>query len=97
MCIRDSYEACQSYPDKRLLYIAGGCLLFGFGAKAGAFPLHIWLPKAHPVAPAPASALLSGILTKAGVYGILVVSCYMFYGDEKWGSLILALGVVRCV
>ena len=88
------YEACQSYPDKRLLYIAGGCLLFGFGAKAGAFPLHIWLPKAHPVAPAPASALLSGILTKAGVYGILVVSCYMFYGDEKWGSLILALGVV---
>ena len=50
--------------DARLLYTAGGCLLVGFGAKAGAFPLHIWLPKAHPVAPAPASALLSGILTK---------------------------------
>ena len=88
------FEACRSFPDKRMLYIAGGCMLFGFGAKAGAFPLHIWLPKAHPVAPAPASALLSGILTKAGVYGILVISCYMFYGDEKWGSLILALGVV---
>ena len=39
--------------------------LVGFGAKAGLFPLHIWLPKAHPVAPAPASALLSGILTEA--------------------------------
>ena len=88
------FEACRNFPDKRMLYIAGGCMLFGFGAKAGAFPLHIWLPKAHPVAPAPASALLSGILTKAGVYGILIISCYMFYGDEKWGSLILALGVV---
>ena len=88
------FEACRNFPDKRMLYIAGGCMLFGFGAKAGAFSLHIWLPKAHPVAPAPASALLSGILTKAGVYGILIISCYMFYGDEKWGSLILALGVV---
>ena len=42
------------------LYTAGGCLLVGFGAKAGAFPLHIWLPVAHPVA-WPGTALLSGI------------------------------------
>ena len=62
-------------PAVGVLYVAGACLLFGFGAKAGAFPLHIWLPKAHPVAPAPASALLSGILTKAGIFGILVLSC----------------------
>lgn len=88
------YEACKNYTDKRMLYIAGSCILVGFGAKAGAFPLHIWLPKAHPVAPAPASALLSGILTKAGVFGILIISCYMFYGDPKWGSLILSLGVI---
>ncbi len=92
--VSELYEACRNYPDKRVLYISGSCLLVGFGAKAGAFPLHIWLPKAHPVAPAPASALLSGILTKAGVYGILIISCYMFYGDTKWGSMILALGVV---
>ncbi len=74
------------------LYAAGGLLLFGFGAKAGCFPLHIWLPKAHPAAPAPASALLSGILTKAGVFGIIFVSCILFTGDRTWGLLIAGLG-----
>lgn len=82
---------------RNTLYIAGTCLLFGFGAKAGAFPLHIWLPKAHPVAPAPASALLSGILTKAGIFGILVISCDIFLYDLKWGTLILILGVLTMV
>lgn len=75
------------------LYAAGGLLLFGFGAKAGCFPLHIWLPKAHPVAPAPASALLSGILTKAGVFGIIVVSCGIFESDGIWGFFITLLGL----
>jgi len=77
-----------------VLYAAGVCMLVGFGAKAGAFPLHIWLPKAHPVAPAPASALLSGILTKTGVYGILILSCQLFLWDEAWGGLMLAVGVI---
>ncbi|NDY94182.1 complex I subunit 5 family protein [Wenzhouxiangella limi] len=45
-------------------------LLVGFGVKAGMVPLHIWLPAAHPVAPAPASALLSGVIIKAGAYGL---------------------------
>ncbi len=79
------------------LWIAGICMLFGFGAKAGAFPLHIWLPKAHPVAPAPASALLSGILTKAGMYGILILTSYLFLGSTSWGSLILIIGVCTMV
>ena len=78
----------------RQIYIAGGCLLFGFGAKAGMFPLHVWLPKAHPVAPAPASALLSGILTKTGVFGVLVTSAEIFRYDAAWGKLILGLGVI---
>lgn len=85
--------ASSKVSDKSVIYVAGGCMLFGFGAKAGAFPLHIWLPKAHPVAPAPASALLSGILTKTGIYGILILSCQLFLYDGAWGSLILALGV----
>lgn len=78
----------------RSLRAAGLCMLFGFGAKAGAFPLHIWLPKAHPVAPAPASALLSGILTKTGVYGTLILSCQLFFGDGDWGWLILTIGII---
>lgn len=86
-----------TYIDSPQLWIAGLCLLFGFGAKAGAFPLHIWLPKAHPVAPAPASALLSGILTKAGMYGILILTAYLFPGSAAWGSLILLLGVCTMV
>lgn len=86
--------AAAACGDRKLLYIAGACMLFGFGAKAGAFPLHIWLPKAHPVAPAPASALLSGILTKTGVYGILILSCQLFLHDAGWGSTVLTLGVI---
>lgn len=78
----------------RTLRAAGLCMLFGFGAKAGAFPLHIWLPKAHPVAPAPASALLSGILTKTGIYGSLILSCRLFLWDSDWGWLILTIGVI---
>lgn len=76
------------------LWAAALCLLVGFGAKAGAFPLHIWLPKAHPVAPAPASALLSGMLTKTGIYGILLISCRLFFRDAGWGNLILCIGVL---
>ena len=82
-------------PEKRKwLYIAGICILVGFGAKAGMFPLHIWLPMAHPVAPAPASALLSGIITKTGVFGLLVLTADVFFHDAAWGLLIAGLGTV---
>ena len=84
------YEACQGKD----VFVASLCMLIGFGAKAGAFPLHIWLPKAHPVAPAPASALLSGILTKTGIFGVLIISCKIFLHDGMWGTLILTLGVL---
>jgi len=91
------YELARQCPDKAALYAAGGCILFGFGAKAGMFPLHIWLPKAHPVAPAPASALLSGVLTKSGIWGILAISCNIFRHDPAWGTLILTLGTITMV
>ena len=48
--------------------------LFGFGAKAGLVPLHVWLPEAHPAAPSPVSALMSGVMLKTAVYGVLRVS-----------------------
>lgn len=76
---------------------AGILMLLGFGAKAGAVPLHIWLPKAHPVAPAPVSALLSGVLTKTGVFGIMLLVLQLFWGKEVFGGLILALGVLTMV
>jgi hydrogenase-4 component B len=58
-------------------------MIAGFGVKAGMIPLHIWLPQAHPVAPAPASALLSGIMIKTGAYGIIRVSTMLFTPVEK--------------
>nr|WP_236946048.1 complex I subunit 5 family protein [Enterocloster clostridioformis] len=70
------------------LYLAGALLLAGFGAKAGMYPLHVWLPNAHPVAPAPASALLSGIL---------MVTVTMFRHDRVWGMVLLAPGAVTMV
>ncbi len=88
------YECAKECGDKKTLYTAGVCILVGFGAKAGMFPLHIWLPKAHPVAPAPASALLSGVLTKSGIFGVIAISCGLFRDDPGWGALILVLGTV---
>lgn len=73
---------------------AGMCILFGFAVKAGAFPVHIWLPKAHPVAPAPASALLSGVLTKTGIFGMIVVTLQIFRYTDWFGYMLLAVAVV---
>lgn len=71
--------------------------MIGFGAKAGLYPLHAWLPKAHPVAPAPASGILSGLITKAGLLGIIRLTYYLF-GPEfvsgswpQWVLVILAI------
>ena len=90
LVIEELPAACEG----KNLWPAALCMLVGFAGKAGAFPIHIWLPKAHPVAPAPASSLLSGILTKTGIFGILVISCKMLLHDDAWGALILLIGVV---
>lgn len=75
-------------------------MMIGFGCKAGLMPLQAWLPTAHPVAPAPASAVLSGIITKAGILGMIRVTFYVFNPDflrGTWAQLtivILALATV---
>ena len=61
-------------------------MLLGFGAKAGLFPMHGWLPTAHPVAPAPASALLSGLIAKAGVLAIIRTVFYVVGTDALTGT-----------
>ena len=72
--------------------------LFGFGSKAGVIPLHVWLPLAHPVAPSHVSALLSGVVIKMGIYGLLrVVLDLLGGGPTWWGGLILGLGAASAL
>jgi hydrogenase-4 component B len=73
-------------------------LLIAFGTKAGAIPLHIWLPRAHPVAPSHVSALMSGVMIKAGIYGIIRLGIEVLGpGPEWWGLLVLVVGVTSAV
>ena len=90
-------NAAAAADNKSQVFAAAVCILFGFGAKAGMFPLHVWLPKAHPVAPSPGSALLSGVLTKVGIYGILMTSLTAMTGNRSYGLLILVLGLATMV
>ncbi|MCX7193360.1 MAG: hydrogenase 4 subunit B [Proteobacteria bacterium] len=66
--------------------------LFGFGAKAGMLPMHVWLPEAHPAAPSPVSALMSGVMLKMAIYGILRVT-FDLLGTQLWWWGVLALGL----
>ena len=91
--LRGEGASADSLAQPQVL-AAGVLILLGFGAKAGMFPLHIWLPKAHPAAPSPASALLSGILTKVGVYGILMTALYVLAGDYRFGLIVLGAGLI---
>ena len=92
-----------------LRYWIMGLLILGFGIKAGMAPVHVWLPRAHPVAPTPASALLSGVMIKVGAFGILrVATSYYFpsktsvtdYLDPIWktseniGAMIIWVGII---
>ncbi|MBE3070668.1 MAG: NADH/ubiquinone/plastoquinone (complex I), partial [Planctomycetes bacterium] len=80
------------------LYVAAAMLLMGFSLKAAMVPFHAWLPDAHPSAPAPISAMLSGVLIKAsGVYALVRLVFSMFAGDPLMGSVLVALGAVSMV
>jgi formate hydrogenlyase subunit 3/multisubunit Na+/H+ antiporter MnhD subunit len=72
--------------------------LFGFGAKAGLIPLHVWLPEAHPAAPSPVSALMSGVMLKTAIYGVLRVT-FDLLGEPQWwwGLVPLALGLATAL
>ena len=72
--------------------------LFGFGAKSGIIPLHVWLPMAHPVAPSHVSAILSGVVIKMGIYGLLrVLLDLMGGGPAWWGGIVLGLGAISAL
>jgi formate hydrogenlyase subunit 3/multisubunit Na+/H+ antiporter MnhD subunit len=92
----DAMRAAQL--DARWATAAFGLALVGFGAKAGLLPLHVWLPEAHPAAPSPVSALMSGIMLKTAVYGVLRVT-FDLLGDPLWwwGLIPVALGLATAL
>ena len=81
-----------------LAYLA---FLAGFGMKAGMFPLHVWLPEAHPVAPSPASALLSGVMLKVGAFGLLrvIFNVYNvdFIASIGWNKILLVISAITII
>jgi formate hydrogenlyase subunit 3/multisubunit Na+/H+ antiporter MnhD subunit len=84
-------------PDfaKNIAFLA---FLIGFGTKAGIIPLHIWLPYAHPAAPSNVSALMSGIMIKTAIYGLIRFAlCWLGVEHTWWGALILGLGMISAV
>ena len=79
-------------PESRSLIFV--LALFGFGAKAGLVPLHVWLPEAHPVAPSHVSAVMSGVMIKTGIYGLLRVWQWLGTPIWWWGALLMGIGLV---
>lgn len=77
-----------------ILLAVGLVMIIGFGVKAGMFPMHAWLPTAHPVAPAPASAVLSAVIVKVGVLAILRVVYYIFGADLLRGTWVQTVWMV---
>jgi len=87
--------ALISNDTKSLVFI---CTLVGFGTKAGIVPLHIWLPRAHPVAPTHVSALMSGIMIKTAIYGMARFYLdFLGSGPVWWGVLILIIAAISAV
>ncbi len=78
--------------------IAFGFAVLGFGAKAGVVPLHIWLPEAHPAAPSPVSALMSAVMLKTAIYGLLRICFDLLHGGLWWwGAVLLGLGLASAM
>mgnify|MGYP002855670529 CR=1 FL=1 len=84
-------DANAAAGHEALLLTATAFMLVGFGAKAGMFPLHAWLPTAHPVAPSPASAFLSGVIVKAGVLATIRVVFFTIGPDLVRGTWVQTL------
>ncbi len=78
-------------------YLITLLIMIGFAVKASVVPLHVWLPKAHPAAPSPASAILSGILVKTGIFGIIIMSNIILEGDILVASIIMVMGFINMV
>lgn len=90
-------NACHGLPlhVKNILFLL---LLIGFGTKAGIVPLHIWLPMAHPQAPSHISSIMSGVMIKTAIYGIIRFVMYMVGVESSWwGTVVLILAAASCL
>ncbi len=87
-------SGAQIYPQATLFFILA---LIGFGAKAGIVPLHIWLPEAHPAAPSHVSAVMSGIMIKTGIYGIIRTLSWFGTPPLGWAVALILIGCVSGV
>jgi multicomponent Na+:H+ antiporter subunit D len=83
----------KDFSNQRPSQIVVGLLLVGFGIKAGALPVHVWLPLAHPAAPTPASAVLSGAMIKAGLLGWLRFLPIGMMAMPRWGVFCIIAGL----
>jgi hydrogenase-4 component B len=85
-------------PSSRALAsVCFGLAVVGFGTKAGFWPLHVWLPEAHPAAPSHVSALMSGVMIKMGIYGLLRTLSMLGGPDATWGGILVAVGGVSAI
>lgn len=92
----------DAFLDMPALSAASAGLIFvlaliGFGAKAGFVPFHVWLPEAHPAAPSHVSALMSGVMIKMGLYGILRVLTFLGQPASWWGPMLGGLGLLTAL
>lgn len=99
-----AYGSSGSYAFSQLSTLAGEAktlvfflALIGFGSKAGIFPLHVWLPHAHPAAPSHISALMSGVMIKMGIYGILRMYFLLGSTEPLFGQVVLVCGMISGV
>jgi formate hydrogenlyase subunit 3/multisubunit Na+/H+ antiporter MnhD subunit len=94
-----TFDAMRSFdPVGVWSTIAFLLALFGFGAKAGLLPLHVWLPEAHPAAPSPVSAMMSGVMLKTAIYGLLRVSLDLLHAELWWwGIVLLVIGLATAL
>src|SRR3954464_9467396 len=92
----DAMRALQ--PPPGWSSVAFALALAGFGAKAGIVPLHVWLPEAHPAAPSPVSALMSAVMLKTAIYGLLRVTFDLLHAQLWWwGVAALAVGLATAL
>ena len=91
----------ESFAQAHLTTTAAGVIfvlsVIGFGTKAGFIPFHVWLPEAHPAAPSHVSAILSGVMIKTGIYGILRTLTFLGLPPTWWGGLLVTVGLVSGV